>query len=195
MLTVTGQPQNKKANFNAAQTSFNDGTITEPVTKDEVKAYCKLSTGTTEDTLIDIFITAARRQCEEYSGISFIPRTVTAIITNLCGGIFLPYGPTGAITSVTDSEGTVLVADEGYTIRGTTWKQLLTPLQDGLTVVYAAGYANGSLPTELKLAILQQVFYLYENRGEVSSVTRTGIPTETTLSPQAKSTLRRLKRV
>ena len=195
MFTVTGQPQNKKANYNAAQTSFSDGTITEPVTKDEVKAYCKLSTGTAEDTLLDIFITAARKQCEAYSNISFIPRTVTAIITNFCGGIFLPYGPTGAITSVTDKDGTALTVDETYTIQGTTWKQLLTPLQDGLTVVYAAGYANGSLPAELKLAILQQVFYLYENRGEISSVTRQGIPTETTLSPQAKATLHRLKRV
>lgn len=192
MLTVTGQPQNKRANFNAAQTTFS-GSITEPVTKDEVKAYCKLSTGTAEDTLLDIFITAAREQCEAYSNISFIPRTVTAIITNLCGGIFLPYGPTGAITSVTDKDGTVLVADEGYTIQGTTWKQILTPLQDGLIVVYAAGYAT--IPSELKLSILQQVFYLYENRGEISNVTRQGIPTETTLSPQAKATLQRLKRV
>lgn len=193
MLTVQGLPQTKRAPFNAAQTSFNDGTVTEPVTLAEVKAYCKLLTGTAEDTLLTIFITAARVQCEAYSGISFIPRTVTAIITNLCGGIFLPYGPIGAIASVTDKDGNTLVADETYTVQGITWKQLLTPLQDGLIVVYAAGYAT--IPSELKLAILQQVFYLYENRGETSDVTRTGMPTQASLSPQAKSTLQRLKRV
>lgn len=192
MFTVQGFPKTERAPYNAAQTTFT-GSITEPVTKDEVKAYCKLSTGANEDTLLDIFITAAREQCEAYSNISFAPRTVTALITNLCGGIFLPYGPTGAIASVTDKDGDVLVAGETYTIQGTTWKQLLTPLQDGLVVVYAAGYAT--IPSELKLAILQQVFYLYENRGESSSVTRQGISTETSLSPQAKATLQRLKRV
>ncbi len=195
MLTAQGIPQTKRANFNASQTSFANGTITEPVTLAEVKAYCKLSTGTAEDSLLTLFISAAREQCEKYTGISFIPRTVTAIITNLCGGIFLPYGPTGAITSVTDKDGNVLVDDDTYTIQGTTWKQLLTPLEDGLIVVYAAGYANGSLPYDLKLAVLQQVFYLYINRGETSSVTRQGVPTETTLSPMAKATLQRLKRV
>jgi len=181
--------------YNAAQTTFDNGTVTEPVTKDEVKAYCKLLTGTAEDTLLDIFITAAREQCEAYANIGFIPRTVTATITNLCGGIFLPYGPTESITSITDKDGNVLTTDD-YKIQGDQWKQLLTPKQDGLIVVYGAGYGTTyDLPTELKLAILQQVFYLYQNRGEISNVTWTGIPIETTLSPQAKSTLQRLKRV
>lgn len=191
MFTVQDANINTGVKYNAAQTTFS-GSITEPVTKDEVKAYCKLSTGTAEDTLLGIFITAAREQCEAYSNISFIPRTVTAIVTNLCGGIFLPYGPTGSITSVTDKDGNILVENETYIIQGTTWKQLLTPKQDGLIVVYAAGYAT--IPSELKLAILQQVFYLYENRGELAEYSRMGV-IELTLSPQAKATLQRLKRV
>ncbi len=196
MLFLDHIQQRSRAPYNGSQTSFVDGTVTEPVTKDEVKAYCKLNTGTSEDTLLDIFITAARQQCEAYTNIGFIPRVVTAVITNLCGGIFLPYGPTQDITSVTDKDGNVLVADEGYTIQGTKWKQLLTPLEDGLIVVYDAGYGDEyDLPGELKLAVLQQVFYLYQNRGEISDVTRIGIPTETTLSQQAKATLNRLKRV
>lgn len=194
MFTVQDANINTGVKYNASQTTFS-GSITEPVTKDEVKAFCKLSTGTAEDTLLDIFITAAREQCEAYSNISFIPRTVTAIVTNLCGGIFLPYGPTLAITSITDQDGNVLTTDD-YKVQGDKWKQLLTPKQDGLIVVYTAGYGTTyDFPKELKLAILQQVFYLYENRGEISNVTRQGIPTETTLSPQAKATLQRLKRV
>lgn len=176
MVNVQNLQRSLKAPWNGVTDYiFDDGTATEPVTKDEVKAFCKLNTGTTEDTLLDIFITAARQQCESYSNIGFIPREVTAVLSNLCGSIFLPFGPTQEITSVTDKDGNELELDNGYTISGTKWKQLLTPWWDGLTVVYNAGYGDDyDLPAELKLAVLQQVFYLYQNRGEISEVTRTG---------------------
>ena len=194
MFTVQNTTeQSRKARFNASQTTFSAESSTEPVTKDEVKAFCKLSTGTTEDTVLDLLIAAARQDCESYCNISFITRTVTAYINNSCGGIFLPYAPVVAITSVTDFDGNALVVDEGYKTFGTTWMQLLTPEVDGLTVVYTAGYTT--LPKDLKLAVLQQVFYLYRNRGEISDVTRNDQSTQLSLSPQAKATMSRLKRV
>lgn len=197
MFFVQGLPIGNKAPFNAiTDCFFDDGTITEPVTKAEVKSFCKLNSGTSEDDILDMLITSARQQCEAYSNIGFIPREVTATLSNLCGNIYLPYGPTQDISSVTDKNGNALVADDSYTVSGTKWKQLLTPWEDGLVVVYDAGYGDDyELPAEIKLAILQQVFYLYQNRGEISDVTRNGTPTETSLSPQARNTLNRIKRL
>ncbi len=197
MLTVQGANRPERARFNAVNDIiFDDGSVTEPVTKGEVKAFCKLNTGTTEDTILDLLITAARQQCEAYCNIGFINRDITAVINNSCGGIYLPYGPVQDITSVKDWNDETLTADEGYTTQGTKWLQLLTPCKEGLTVVYNAGYGDDyDMPGDLKLAVLQQVFYLYRNRGEVSEVTRNDQSTQLPLSPQAKATMSRLKRV
>ena len=181
-----------KARYNAVlDLSFDEGSITEPVTKDEVKAYCKLNSGTAEDSILDRLITSAREQCEEYAGISFIVRGITATVTNLDGGIFLPYGPvTLPITSIKDQYGDDI---ENYKISGTQFPQLIYPHDQRIELVYDAGYQD--LPQQLKLAILQQVFYLYQNRGEISEVTRSGVPTETSVRHQAKAPLKRLWRV
>jgi uncharacterized phiE125 gp8 family phage protein len=180
----------QKVAFNAVtDVVFDDGTVTEPVTKAQVKSFCKLNTGTTEDALLDIFITAARIQCEQYCNIGFIPREVTAIINNSCGNVYLPFGPvTLPVTSIKDSDG-VDISD--YEIQGTKWARLVKPTLENITIVYNAGYED--LPGELKLAVLQQVFYLYENRGESNEISRSGV-VEIHLSAEAKATLNRLRR-
>lgn len=192
-MNLSAYYDNYKVNFNAATVEpFDDSNVTEPVLLQEVKDYAKIDTGTTDDTIITYLIKTARQQCEDFTGISIVQRTVTAYLTNRCGGIFLPYGPVNSITSITDQDGNVL-ADTDYKIFGKSFPQLLYPKYDNLTVIYEAGYI--SLPQEIKTAILQQVFYLYENRGESAVISRSGIVAELTLSPQAKATLQRFRRV
>jgi uncharacterized phiE125 gp8 family phage protein len=183
----------KKVPFNAVlDLIFNDGTPTEPVVVQEIKDYAKIDTGTADDTILGYLITTARQQCEDFTGISIIPRTVTAVLNNSCGGIFLPYCPFKTLTSVTDQDGNVLTTDD-YKLSGTTFPQLIYPKWDRLTLVYTTGYVK--LPQEIKTAILQQTFYLYENRGESAVISRSGVVAELTLSPQAKATLQRFRRV
>lgn len=175
------------ANFNAVlDIVFEDAVdFSEPVTKTDVKVYCKLDTGTLEDSLLDSFITTAREQCEDFTGISIIRRSVQAVLNNSNGGIFLPYGPVVLpLTSVKDWNGDIIAVDN-YEISGTQFPQLISPQETKLTVNYDAGYTI--IPERIKLAVLQQVFYLYENRGEKDVAL--------TLSPQAKATLQRLRRV
>ena len=166
---------------------------TEPVTLAEVKAYCKIDTGTTDDDILNELIVTAREQCEDFTGISIIVRTVTTVLNNTCGNIYLPYCPLISLTSVTDQDGNVLMVDDDYKLSGTMFPQLIFPKWDRLTLVYNAGY--GIPPSRIKTAILQQVFYLYENRGESAVISRSGIVAELTLSPQAKATLQRFRRV
>lgn len=184
----------KRVRFNAVlDLIFDDGTVTEPVLLQEAKDYAKIDTGTADDTILGYLITTARQQCEDFTGISIIPRTVTAVLNNSCGGIFLPYCPFKALTSITDQDGNVLVANDDYQISGTMFPQIIFPKWDRLTLVYTTGYTI--LPQEIKTAILQQTFYLYENRGESAVISRSGIVAELTLSPQAKATLQRFRRV
>lgn len=191
MVRVTGNYYRNLysgVNYNAVlDIVFEDAEdMTEPVTKADVKAYCKINTGTAEDSILDMLITAAREQCEDYTGLSIIQRTVQVVLNNSNGGIFLPYGPVILpITSIKDVDDNAIETDN-YTISGTQFPQLISPTDKNITLVYDAGYLI--VPERIKLAVLQQVFYLYNNRGETGEK----LPT---LCDQAKSTLQRLRRV
>jgi len=141
---------------------FDDGEITEPVTLTEAKDFCKVDIGT-DDDLITALITAARQQCEAYTAVGFVVHDIVAIVNNTNGEIYIPYGPMIAINQVTDQAGDVLVLDTDYTLSGNQFKRLLTPREKNITIDYTAGYAD--LPSILRTAVLNQIYYLYDNRS------------------------------
>lgn len=169
---------------------------TEPVTVTEFKNYAKIDTGSLEDSIIADMITTAREQIEDYLGVSIIARTVTALLNNSCGGIFLPYCPFISLLSITDCNGDVIDSDSYKLSNKYTptllFPQLLEPWDNGITISYTAGY--GVPPQKIKSAILQQTFFLYEIRGESPMIYR-GAEAAITMSPQAMATLQRLRRV
>lgn len=144
------------------------GEVTEPVTLSEMKDYLRVQgfdeSGdySFDDILIQSMITAARERTEVYTGCSLIPKTLTVYLTNLCGCISLPGPVTGAITA-TDSEGEEIVADDIKTF-GDKFPELISPQQEKMKLVYDAGYTT--VPKGLKLAIMNEVGYRYENRGD-----------------------------
>jgi uncharacterized phiE125 gp8 family phage protein len=141
---------------------FNDGEITEPVTLVEAKDFCKVDIGT-DDNLIISLITAARQQCEAYTGVGFVVHDAVAILNNTNGDIYIPYGPLIAINQVTDQAGNILVLDTSYTVIGNAFKRLATPRTKNITIDYSTGYSD--LPNILKTALLNQIYYLYDNRS------------------------------
>jgi uncharacterized phiE125 gp8 family phage protein len=152
-----------------------DSTPTEPVTVQEAKDWMRLegfidtddSTASDfddDDTIIEMLIVSARKRLEEYTGLSFIPKTFEAEIDNLAGYIELPYGPVTAITSLVDADDTDSPATElDYTTTNGLSK-LKTPQQANLLVTYEAGYQT--TPEWVKNAILTEVAYRYMNRGD-----------------------------
>lgn len=133
----------------------------EPVSLEEAKEWLKISPDIDEDdNLIGMIITASRIICEKASNLSFIPRTVTATILNRLGYINLPYGPvTGTVTYTLDDEDETALEDfdirDGY--------------EDRVIATYTAGYSV--LPKNLKKALLNQIAWSYENRGDVALMT------------------------
>lgn len=151
----------------------------EPATYEEALVQCNIDDQAQDHALIEAYITTARQQCEAYTGIGFIYRTVQAVVRNELGDIYLPYGPIDALVSATNKEGDVLTA----TLEGVKWKTVKNTFLYG-TLTYTAGYTT--LPTVFKTALLQQVAYLYEHRGDEQAGQ---------FSPVAKSLLQPHRRV
>lgn len=130
----------------------------EPVTLNELKDFAKVS-GTAEDAILSSLITAAREICEKYTWISMVQRTITTWFNNYNGGTYLPYGPVGTITSVSDADGNAV----SYEVLGTDFKQILSP-RTTLKAIYQGGEAT--CPDIFKTAIKAQALFMYENRGD-----------------------------
>lgn len=139
------------------------GDIIEPVLLTEAKDFCRIDIGT-DDSLITSLIITARLMCEAYTAVSMVDHEIEIVCNNSNGGIYLPYGPVKDVTSVTNSAGTGLVLDQNYTLQGSMFVRLMTPHEDGLTVAYTTGYSV--LPEVFKTAILNAVYYLYDNRAQ-----------------------------
>jgi uncharacterized phiE125 gp8 family phage protein len=133
----------------------------EPVTLQEAKDFCKIDIST-DDDLIEELITTAREMCESFTNIGFINLERIVVLNNGNGGQLLPYGPVTAIDEVIVDEE-VLSSDE-YTTSGNEFKRLITPTDENIQITYTSGY--DVLSKRLKTGLLNQIFYLYDNRAQ-----------------------------
>jgi len=161
------------------------GVQSEPVTKAEALAHCLIDDLGQDTVIVDAFITTARQQCEDFTGIGFVNREIVAVLNNSLGNIYIPYGPNIEVSKVETIEGVELSLSNGeYEVTGNNFKALRKPVLDWVKVTYTAGYT--SLPQVLKTALLMQVAYLYAHRGDEQSGQ---------LSPDAKALLKPHSRV
>lgn len=168
---------------------------TEPLTLTQVKAHL-IITATDDDTLLTALITSCRRVIEEYCAISIVTKTVTLIadlcrewelpygpVTTVTS-VSTRTGSSGsgpatyqAQTSGWETEGSDFLSfipggegwfNPGVPFRGYfQWGPYASPYGYGFNrykIVYTAGYAT--VPEPLKLAILNEIAYRYEHRGE-----------------------------
>ena len=149
------------SNFIIDYTLTDIGTVVEPVTLAEAKLYCRVTTSV-DDNQISLMIKQAREAIEVGTGLSLIPKTAVVWFTNFNGSFNLPYGPVNSFTSLIDENGDTIVAAD-YTLVGGKFPMLTRPLWRNLKATYVVGYAT--IPNDLKIAILDQVSYDYENRG------------------------------
>lgn len=157
--------------------------VTEPVTLAEAKAQC-IVTYTDDDTLITRLITAARRAVENFTLTSIVSKRVilTAIIQDEWE---LPWGPVVDVEAVQTPQGTTgsgpvqYLSASSWNISGEEFKTFgAQPWGSNLFIVdrypdecgqryritYTVGYDR--CPQDLKEAILQEIAYRYEHRGE-----------------------------
>ena len=135
---------------------------TEPVTLAEAKNYCRVSTNT-DDALITNMITEAREAIEKVSGLSLIQKTAVVWFKNTGGNIALPYGPISYFMELYDVRSGQVIEPSQYMLIGAQYPTLAYPTYDIMRATYNVGF--DCLPKDLKIAILDQVNYSYENRG------------------------------
>lgn len=149
-------------NYNAVlpPVKFTYGSTTESalslaiVSLADAKDWCRIDISD-DDALITALIKAARIICERFANLSFIQRTVTARIHNGLGNINLPYGPVNGTVTYTNIDTT---SAEGYDITV------------GNSIDVNASYSAGptTLDEDLRTAWLNQIAWMYENRGDAN---------------------------
>lgn len=170
MLTVFG---GGGPAYNAViKADFSGESSIEPVTLQEAKDWCRVDVPD-DDALIIRLIKGARKVCERSANLSFIPRIVTATIHNGLGNFILPYGPViGAVTSYADVDGNTIT---DYDLR--------TPYGSDIVAVYDAGYPDSQLPEDLRTALLCQIAWMYNNRGDAKLASALSLETTMILKP------------
>jgi uncharacterized phiE125 gp8 family phage protein len=142
--------------------------VTEPLTLQEAKEWLIVG-HSQDDVIIRRLITAVRLMCESRTKRQFIACTVL-VTANIVEPFYLPRLPVVSVESVTIRNPDTNIYDPVDTDKY---------YEDGETVVikeytaynryqvnYTAGYE--SLPEDLKQAMLHELAYRYENRGNLN---------------------------
>ena len=157
------------------------------VTLAEAKAQC-IVTYTDDDTLITSLITKAIKHVENYCNISILAQTVI-LTADLYNEWELPYGPVTGIQSVKTRAANEGSGPQTYNTATSGWgydgEEFLTfipsefgqfdvnapytgnptyPYPNRYRIQYTAGYT--AVPDDLKQAVLLQIAWLYEHRGD-----------------------------
>lgn len=132
---------------------------TEPVTLNEAKDWIKID-WVDDDAVVNRLITSCREAIENYTNCSLVEKTVTCTV-NLCDYFELPYGPVKGNPTVTQGENTITDYSK---VEGQFMK--VCGLRGIHKFVYNVGYEN--VPARLKEAILNEIAYRYQNRGDQS---------------------------
>lgn len=160
----------------------------EPITLAEAKAHCRVD-HSTDDSLIQGYITAAREWVEDYIDRSLVTQRLFMTLDAFPHEIELPRPPmvaSGTATAVTvtyvtgEAGGTATLSTSSYrvdrdstpgAIRTTyagSWPSHLVD-KNSVTVTWWAGYGEpASVPQRVKNAMLMCVHELYEKRGDAA---------------------------
>jgi len=163
------------------------GPVNEPVTLDEVKAHCRVSSDD-DDGLLDGYRVAAREFVESFTGRALLPQTWDLKLDAFpCDALELPMPPVTSVTSITyvDTAGaTQTWSSANYRtdlpsgptsasaritpVYGVSWPST-QDVTNAVTVRFVAGYASdASVPWAIKSALLLLVGHWYAHREAVS---------------------------
>lgn len=151
--------------------------MAEPITTAEAKAHLRVIDNTSEDTLIDALIAAARRWVEDYSGHILVERDVVVQYTEWGDYLELFVTPVAADAvlevTYTDIDGAE-TAFEAFTFPAGQYPLKLYPVDQfptlgdngTITVTVPAGYATADeVPEPLIHAIKVMLTAMFKNRG------------------------------
>lgn len=167
--------------------SLVSGPTVEPLDLDEVKKQLRF-TSTTEDTLLDLWISMARQYFETRTGLSLITQTHARTLDAMpvSGLVELPRRPLQAVVSISSDDGSpesVLAASSYrvYVPSGDVPAPGYVDLRGGWSgtrgrIEYRAGFgdAPGAVPELIRGALMLLVANFHKYRSEVQDATSAG---------------------
>jgi uncharacterized phiE125 gp8 family phage protein len=155
----------------------------EPITLAEAKAHCRVD-WSDDDTIIGVYITAARKFCEHYTNRAFITQTWRQNEDVFSEPIILAKNPVQSITSVKyydtdDNQQTLstsnyqvdILSDEAKIYEGVTngYPSISLDVINPIEIIMVSGYGlAASVPEDIKSAIKIMTDFFYENRDMVN---------------------------
>lgn len=152
---------------------------TEPISVANAKAHARID-GTDEDTLIPVYIAAARDHVELYCGVRFAQRTGVALKCDSFDDLArLPEAPVTAVSGITyiDTDGaTQTLSTDVYELRDNgieasvvlKYNQVWPAIQAGSRITVTATIGSATVPGAVTSALLLLFGHLYANREAVS---------------------------
>jgi uncharacterized phiE125 gp8 family phage protein len=146
----------------------------EPVTVSEVKAFLQVE-GTAYDSVLAIFITAARKQIEQYCNVSLVPKEIICKVRNPNYKPFpLPFGPVDTVTAVKwkecPSQLVTLTEGDDYDVDLGTITYINSSEADTQPCNFHQVEYTTTADTSVafKQAIIAQAAYMYTHRDDAS---------------------------
>jgi uncharacterized phiE125 gp8 family phage protein len=162
-----------------------------PLTLEEVEAHLRIPADS-EDTYITFLINTVRYFFENYTNRTLINTTYKGFLDAFSGeyydcdcdesGTLIRKSKVSSITSIkyyTDDVLTVWADTNYYLTDSNTYpKVLLTEdgayptstddIEQAIEIIFVAGYGatNANIPIDIKMALLNHIAFLYENRGD-----------------------------
>lgn len=141
-----------------------DDLAAEPLSLTEAKEYLHVDF-TQSDSLLATMIVGARKRLERFTGVSFGSKTLE-VYADIDGSFELPYGPVGQITSVQLLTGDSYEDYTDYTVIGERFKSIHPRRKGTYRIVYTT---VNSVDGDLLMALMAEVAYRFENRGDVNA--------------------------
>jgi len=154
------------------------GPTIEPLDLDEVKKHLRF-TSTSEDTLLDVYISMARQYFEEHTGRQIMTATwARTVDLTPSGPIPLPRPPLQSIVSITHDDGVTLMDPSAYRVVAPAGAFATPGYVEAVSgswpgargrIVYRAGYGDtpGDVPEIVRGALLFLVGHFHKFRAEV----------------------------
>ncbi len=148
---------------------FDRGSNSEiPVSLADAKAWIVI-TFDDDDTLLTTLITQCIAAVEKYCSVAILKKTVT-MLADIHLETELPYGPVVDFTSAsikTDpATYTAMALNTDYQLDDDVSYARFIPRRCGrMLLVYNVGYGT-DIPSDLKLAVLNEIAFRYEKRGD-----------------------------
>lgn len=144
-------------------------TGSEPITVEQAKLHAAIDYSD-YDSIIPIYISAARIAIENATGLALIEKTVKQVVQLYPNTLFkLSYSPVKTFNYGyelgIDECGQYIVSSSGQPVNYGANDEVIVVSKAGIyEIEYKAGYAT--VPADLKLAILQMFTFIFNHRGE-----------------------------